>query len=390
MDKVKKIIIICIFFCTAICLISTKVYAFPTEVFNATKITNGIPDSYDVKVKADILGDVINIPNVQVSIEDVLYGDNPTYSINYFEKITDANKSSESDKGLVKTWHLARDFVRAFSRIALYISATILVTLLLYIAIIIALSGYSNDGSFPSTEQMMQNPIKRIFGRGKKSESKNPQNAKKDKVFIEEWVKAVFALIGVLLVISLTIELSNKLSNYSNENTKEASNITIYVEKGEKDGEEIEDFYFHTNTEGFYMFMSQLNWEEYGQNNLSYIVSGRLVLVFKKFIRALLIIRMWLCGFIIVVAPLIVLINAFMKISGNKGILMSWFKWFFYFAMIRPIAAILFYWLIESNVDSVGSNPFYILLVTILIDFIIISSGILLAIVGIRGGIRKK
>lgn len=390
MNKIKKIIIICICFCTAICLISTKVYALPTEVFNATKITNGIPDSYDVKIKADILGDVINIPNVKTSIENVLYGDNPTYSINYFEKITDANKSSDSDKGLVKTWHLARDLVRAFSRIALYISATVLVTLLLYIAIIIALSGYSNDGSFLTTEQMIQNPIKKIFGSGKSSNSKDPQNAKRDKVFIEEWVKAVFALIGVLLVISLTIELSNKLSNYSSENTEESSNITIYVEKGEKDGEEIEDFYFHTNIEGFYMFMSQLNWEEYGQNNLSYIASGRLVLAFKKFIRLLLIIRMWLCGFIIIVAPLIILINAFMKISGNKGILMSWFKWFFYFAMIRPIAAILFYWLIESNVDSVGSNPFYILLVTILIDFIIISSGILLAIVGIRGGIRKK
>ena len=128
------------------------------------------------------------------------------------------------------------------------------------------------------------------------------------------------------------------------------------------------NYYFKTNLEGLLMFQSQYDWHKlsYVGSNSLFIFSGYLISWFKYFIYALLIVRMLGIAILTAFLPIVVVINAFSRISGNKGLLKKWLLLYLSAIFIKMVIEILYYIFMKSAVKTVASNPFYPVLIIIL------------------------
>lgn len=134
------------------------------------------------------------------------------------------------------------------------------------------------------------------------------------------------------------------------------------------------DYYFKTNLEGLLMFQSQYDWEEYAVQNVVNIIAGIFITIFKIFLYGILLVRMAVVAILTVIAPILVLMNAFMRINGNKEFLKNWLIVYLYFALLTPVIALIYYILARTNVYEISESPFYILLIIILMFILIIAS----------------
>ena len=73
-------------------------------------------------------------------------------------------------------------------------------------------------------------------------------------------------------------------------------------------------------------------------------------------------------------APIIILINSFLKISGARGIFKIWLKIYLYLIFIKPLIAVLFYLLIGIHPDLLSKVSLYSLVIIIAMIAIIILS----------------
>lgn len=145
------------------------------------------------------------------------------------------------------------------------------------------------------------------------------------------------------------------------------------------------DYYFKTNLEGLLMFQSQYNWEDYTLENIFNMVTGFSVTAFKIILYVLFFVRMIILAVLTALAPLIVVINAFMKINGNKGCLTDCLKLYLYCVFFRPVIAIIYYVLVKSNVYVVSQYPYYIVFVMVaIITLIVVSLNMLLKSIKIK------
>ena len=65
------------------------------------------------------------------------------------------------------------------------------------------------------------------------------------------------------------------------------------------------------------MFESQYVWKGNELHNLMYIVCGIILALFKWFLFIILILRLFLVGVLIMIAPIMIILDAYNKVNGN-------------------------------------------------------------------------
>lgn len=370
MKIIKKIlIIICV--CMAICQISCKTFAYTLEevkemIDYKTVAEDGEPSSYDIIIDSSKLKDDEEIPIIQTSIDTIMYGNEG------FLKILDINFLIPENSGNDPTWTIISNAVKTIFKITLYISAAILLTLLIYIAILIVSSGI--------TQKDNKLPLNNLLNGKGKSIGK----ASVEKKLIEQWFSSVLILALLSAILNLFASFSNVITNIPNEyqiTGQDDNYITVYVANlNGADDESTADidttgaYYFKTNLEGLLMFQSQYKWDLEPTKNAVSIVAGFIITVFKYFLGILFIFRMFILAVLTSVAPIIVLINGFKKISGESEILTKWTKIYLYCLLLRPVISIIYFMLVKSNIYLVSENPMYILFVILIIVLLFIVS----------------
>ena len=81
---------------------------------------------------------------------------------------------------------------------------------------------------------------------------------------------------------------------------------------------------------------------------------------------------MLIIGGIIAIIPVIIVINAFVKIRGNEGIFKKWAILYLECLFYRPLIQIIYRIFADNKNKSVEENPFYIMFVAIIIIIITI------------------
>ena len=195
----RKKIFTFIFIILAICQISINIYAYTTE--EAKKITDykelgsgEDPGEYDFLIDLNDIKDDEEIPAFQTSVDTILYGKEDILKVNFFDE--NNNNSSEF-------WVKFRNIVLYIYRITLYIAAALMLTLLIYIAIILVSSSITNN-------EVNMRPLRKLFGKGVK---RTPEQEKKRKKIVEQWVIGVIALALLTIVINLTLFMSDEFGN---------------------------------------------------------------------------------------------------------------------------------------------------------------------------------
>lgn len=138
------------------------------------------------------------------------------------------------------------------------------------------------------------------------------------------------------------------------------------------------DYYFDTNLEGLLMFQSQYNSKEHPLKAGINMIAGMVVTFFKSVLYCIFISRTLLIAGISVIAPILILINAFIKIGGGKSFIGNWIKLYLYLVLLRPVIAFIYYVLIQSNVYLMADVPALIVLIIIGISALFIRSVIVL------------
>lgn len=138
------------------------------------------------------------------------------------------------------------------------------------------------------------------------------------------------------------------------------------------------DYYFDTNLEGLLMFQSQYNSKEHPLKTGINMIAGMVVTFFKSVLYCIFISRTLLIAGISVITPILILINAFIKIGGGKSFIGNWIKLYLYLVLLRPVIAFVYYILIQSNVYLMADVPALIVLIIIGISALFIRSVIVL------------
>ena len=136
------------------------------------------------------------------------------------------------------------------------------------------------------------------------------------------------------------------------------------------------DYYFDTNLEGLLMFESQYKSTEHPLIAGTSIISGWFVTLFKWGLYFILVLRVLLIAGISVIAPILILINAFIKIGGGKSFISNWIKLYLYLVLLRPVIAFIYYILIESNVYLMADIPILIAIILLVISIAFVKSAI--------------
>ena len=123
--------------------------------------------------------------------------------------------------------------------------------------------------------------------------------------------------------------------------------------------------YFKTNLEGLFMFESQYVWKGHILHNLMYIFGGLIISLFKWVLLGILIIRLFVVGVLTMIAPIMVMLDAYNKINGNKGVLKKWFILYLYFVLLKPLLSAVYFIMTKINSNFTTEHPFYILAVII-------------------------
>ena len=380
MNKINKILFVCICLVLAICQINIKTYAIsiPADVQKELEFKFGTPSKYDIQIDSADFGNSIKLPGIRVSMEDVLYSKDPMLSINFLIKDNNLTKDLMVDdpntqiSDFQKFWNFYRDCVRSLLHVFLYIAAATLITLLLYIALVIVRNGFFSGNEIPTPGELFKAPIRWNFGK-KLFNTFNPKDAQKEKEFIEEWIKATFLIALIVLIINLISGFTNVLSDKIKDFKVEEKTIIVYVKGSNNNGNQISDFYFKAKLENYCEFMRQFKWGEFGLKNAIFMLTGGLIALLKLILYSCLVIRMMCSGAFIAIAPIIVLINSFKKIAGEEKptLLKNWIKFYLFLAMFRPVIALVYYIFFQLNTYSFAKNFLYIILLYILYGFAI-------------------
>lgn len=130
------------------------------------------------------------------------------------------------------------------------------------------------------------------------------------------------------------------------------------------------EFSMTTNYEGLCMLLSNYNYNEHLLQNILYLVLGIIFTLFKLFLTGVLYLRIVAVGIMVGIYPIIIIINLFNKIYGNKGILVTYTKKFMFIVFLVPVLQLVYYIMSTINPFS-KETPFYFLFVEIIMVLII-------------------
>ena len=209
-------------------------------------------------------------------------------------------------------------------------------------------------------------PLEGIINR---NASGTPAKGLRDKRVIEQWIVTVILMGLITFIITVTIYFANYITDISSTykiKHRDINAITIYV-KSDNDNSLKKNYYFKTSIEGMLMFQTQYKWKAHPLKNIINGLGGAVIAIFKGFLLALFAIRMVLVAILIVIAPIVVIINGFLKVYGNRGILGTWYKIFLYMCLLKPLIAIVYYILVKCNVYLVNEFSLYLVFVVAII-----------------------
>ena len=129
---------------------------------------------------------------------------------------------------------------------------------------------------------------------------------------------------------------------------------------------------FVTNFEGLYMMESNFNWDNYLGHNIIYMICGMILSVLKVVLHFILYFRMLIIAGIIAITPAIVVIDAFLKIKGDNGILKRFAVLYLECLFFRPLVQIIYRVFANNNNKTVEDNPFYIMFAVVTLIIITI------------------
>lgn len=372
MKKIKKVIFMIVIAFLAICQMNLKTYSYSLE--EVKYLTNfkivqedGAPSRYDILMDASDMIKNQRIPCIRKSIDSILYHDEALLNINFLTgqaASSDDNVETVFEQTGDKISQTIRSIVQASFKILRYITFAATLTLLIYIAVMLVYSGISKKESFL--------PFGSFFKGGK---GKNPEQHSKEKRFVEQWIISILILTILPYAINLIVSFSSFITDLTDQYRTGEDSIIVYVQNSQIDGENV-DYYFETNIEGLLMFQSQYDWERFAIKNIVNLISGIILTIFKIFLYVLFILRMVIVAILTAISPILLLIHAFMKINGNKGILKNWFMLYFLCVLSKPVLALTYYILAKTNVYLVSENPLYILIiVAFMVGMIVLSIG---------------
>ncbi len=364
MKKVVKIFIISICTFLAICQINSHVYSYTIdEVKEAIEFKTveeaGEPSEYDILIDSEDLKSDIQFPYIKNSVESVLYVEDGLLDIDFF-KVNSNNTNS--------TWLTISQTIRNVFHIFMYIGAALLLTILIYFAVVTVISSvFQNDVL----------PLNNFFSRRNNS---NYEGRLREKIFIEQWITLVLLLPSLVLIINLLISLSSAIVDLTDVNdwADEKYNYVIYVKNSKGDTNPNKNYYFKTNIEGMLMFKTQYKWTKAPLKNIINIISGLFITAFKYFVKGLFIVRMFVIAGLTIISPILLIINALYRISGSRGILKKALILYLYMIFIKPAIALIFYLLIGINPTLVSAFSLYSLVIVIATVIIFIFSAWLL------------
>lgn len=335
-----------------ICQLNNPVYGYTLDevkdkIHFTTIEETGEPDDFDVFIDGTDLISNEKLPCIETSIDTVLYGEDDITDIDFFEVIS----TNENE-----VWKNLSEVIKNFFRITLYIGLAATLTLLIYMAVVLVYTTISKKDTITL-------PLANTF-QAKKGD--NPEKYSKEKRFIEQWIMALLSLALLPFVLNLVIGFSSMLTEITDRyqtDEAEGNTIVVYVKNSTGENNTNMSYTFETNLEGLFMFQSQYNWQEYGGTNIVNMISGLIITLFKIGLYALFIGRMLVIAILTAFSPILLLINAVMKINGNKGFLKDLVILYVYFVLLKPIIGILYYLFAKSNVYLVSQNPFYVLFI---------------------------
>ena len=76
-------------------------------------------------------------------------------------------------------------------------------------------------------------------------------------------------------------------------------------------------------------------------------------------------VRVVLVAFLIAIAPITIIIHAVQKVKGNNGLLNKWLIVYVYAVLLKPALGIIYYIMTKLNIRLVADNPFFIILVIV-------------------------
>lgn len=367
MKKTYKIMLIAILFvCFNIFQANYKVYSYTEEeakqIINYTVVDGTLSeDEYDVKIESKDLIDSIKLPVIQASLESVLYES---------DGLTDINFLNDSTTNTNSGWLRIQGVVTTFYRVFLYLAAIIMITTLIYMAIIVICESYKPN-YMPKGARMFRDP-----GGG------NPEREIRRKAIFDQWIVAIVLIALITVIVNVLVYFTDVFANIVSGYEVDESKITVYVSNDDGSG-----YTFDTTIEGLIMFGSEYDWENYAAKNVLYIFSGIMVTVFKYFVYILFVIRMFIIAILVTAAPIVIIIDAYLKIARKKGIFRLWVTTFVFFALLKPVIAIVYYVLQANN--FIQTFPLYILFV-ITVEFAAIILSIMMFIRGLRNANKAE
>lgn len=238
MRNVNKKIITIIIMILAICQITNRVNAYTRdEVINmidyqviedddenststeSEEQSNEEEEDEDEEVDYDVLVYLDNfevdetIPCYTTSVDTVLYKNYGLFDINFFNTNLDKHKKED---GEYDTWVDIRNNVVKVFRVSLYISIVIMLTLLIYIAIILVSEPLSIEKHLPMAKEistLIHKPVKTV------------ERNTIEKRLIEQWFIALLVIVLVPFGLSVIVYFSNTVSNITYKKLEYKSSV---------------------------------------------------------------------------------------------------------------------------------------------------------------------
>ena len=238
--NIKKIVILIVCVYMAICQINIQSLSYTNDEIKdiiefKTVEEDGEPEKYDVEIKKEDLQDDIKFPVIQASMDYVLYGEGEYSSINFFGlKSTNYDMNlkyvniTEKSKSQAR-WDKISNMVKDFLKVAIYISAATLLTLLIYFAVVIVKGAISSKG--------VKMPGELLYNK-----EDNYTKELRDKKFVEQWIVSVFLVAFIIVIMNLIIGFSIFIAGVilNAKGDGDHGLITVYLKADENKGNTVE------------------------------------------------------------------------------------------------------------------------------------------------------
>ena len=320
MKKIFKIFFSFFIIYIVICQLNNSVYAYTIDqvkdLIDYHEVAeDGEPTECDILLKLSDMETSIEFPLIQTTLEMIVYGkqaikEKTDVLANIIDKIDllEINFFDENPNNGSKLWNKIRNIVRTGTRVTLYISFGLMLTLLIYMGFVIVKRTIS--------EEKAQLPLANTFYSRVDSNGEKIKSEILERNFIEQWILSFILLLLTIFIMTSIINFSYLIESLYADKMTPTRSLQVYVMD---DTMHDYGYYFKTNVQGAYLFQSQRSWAKFGMHNFLLLICSTILIIYKAGLYGIYICRMILLAFLSMVFPIIILINAFTRVMyGDK------------------------------------------------------------------------